>query len=300
VSWPERRDLCWLPAPFTLEVWFAKCYTLSMRLPRIVLLLWIVLLLIVPLSAVAAQDQESEGKEKIEETIKRIEEEEEEAAKAKKKSGSKRTEDEEDSYTLFDFLLDLFGEIFWEYCKSVRFYDYPYAEPYGHHFSTMSYMDFSNRKFVSFQASADLANHLDGTWGNINRLTLQLAAVHFNVFNQTIFSGSTSLSLASFNGGLSLLLGNFTLSGFCGGYIVTTTDTATFCVGLSSRIFLPAKLYADIYILAAALSEAAQFRHLTATLNLALWRFSVGVGYDRSRIVDSVFAGPCFKVSFWL
>lgn len=198
--------------------------------------------------------------------------------------------------------MDLLGEIFWGYCASVRFSDYPYAEPADYRFSTLSYLDFSNRKFVSLQASADLANHLDGTWGNINLLTLQLAAVHFNVFNQTIFSGSTTLSTVAFNGGLSLLLGNFALSGFCGGYIVTTTDTATFCAGLSSRIFLPANLYADIYILAAALSEAAQFRHLTATLNLALWRFSVGVGYNRSRFVDrdSLFAGPCLKVSFWL
>ena len=263
--------------------------------------LWIVLLLIVPLSAVAADDQDGDGEEKIEDAIRKIEEEEE-AAKGKKKSGSRQAEDEEDSYTLFDFFMDLLGEIFWEYCASVRFSSYPYSGPADYRFATMSFLDFSNRKFVSLQASADLANHLDGTWGNINRLTLQLAAVHFNVFNQTIFSGSTNLSTVAFNGGLSLLLGNFSLSGFCGGYILTTTATATFCAGLSSRIFLPANLYADIYILAAALSEAAQFRHLTATLNLALWRFSVGVGYNRSRFVDrdSLFAGPCLKVSFWL
>jgi hypothetical protein len=190
--------------------------------------------------------------------------------------------------------------VFWEYCTSVRFYDYPYAEPAGYRFNTMSHLEPGNRKFASLQASADLANHFDGTWGNINRLTFQLAALHFDLYNQTTFSRSTSLSLVSFNAGLSLLLGNFTLSGFCGGYVVNTTGTVTFSAGLSSRIFLPGRLYLDIYNLYAFLNGAAQFRHLTATLNLALWRFSVGAGYNYSLIVGNVFAGPCLKVSFWL
>ena len=183
---------------------------------------------------------------------------------------------------------------------SLRFAPYPYADAAGYRFSSFEYRDHKNRKVTSVYVSADLSNHLDGTYGNTNLLNAQLSALHLNVFNQTIFASSESLSALSVNAGLSLFIGNFDLNGFAGTYLLTTTGTFMFCTGLSSRIFLPGNLFLDVYNLNAFLNGTVQFLHLLASLNFSVWRFSIGVGYNYNSIVGDVYQGPCLKISFWL
>jgi hypothetical protein len=264
--------------------------------------IWIILLLILPLSQIAAQDGEGEGDEKIKDTIRKIQEE---AEKAPEEEDSWDDEEDEDDgcsgcQLIGEFFFEFAGELFWEYLVLISFAPYPYAPEVDYDFSTIDYQDLRYRKVTSLQVGTDLATHLDGTYGNTNRLTGQLSGVQLNLFNQTIFARSVSLSALSLNLGLSLLIGSFDLSGFVGTYLITTTGTFRLSTGLSSRVFFPGNLYLDVYGLYAFLSADAGILHLLASLNFAVWRFSIGVGYNYNLIVDDVYAGPCVKVSFWL
>jgi hypothetical protein len=263
--------------------------------------LWIIFLLLLPLSMVAAEDDEAEGDEKILETIKKIQEE----AEDEEDSG---WDDDDDGCSGCSLILDGCGDgcgdsgggLFWDYMIYINFAPYPYAPSVDYYFSEVDYRQFGERKLTSIQVSADLSTHFDGTYGNTNRLTTQLSAVQINVFNQTIFARSVSLSTLSVNAGLSLLVGNFDLSGFAGAYVVTTTGTFLVSGGISSRIFLPGRLYLDLYSLYAYVSENAGILHLIGSLNFAVWRFTIGAGYNFNLFVDDIYAGPCLKISFWL
>ena len=258
--------------------------------------LWIILLLLLPLSMIAAED---EGDEKILETIKKIQEEAEEE---EEEDSDWDDDDEGDGLCgcLLDACFEIGGELFWEYAIHIRFAPYPYAPAVGYNFSSLDYHDFGNRKFASFNLASDLSTHFDGTYGNTNRLTAQLTGAQLNVFNQTIFASSISLSTVSINAGLSLLIGDFDLSGFAGAYLVTTTGTGYVSAGISSRIFFPGRLYLDLYSLYAFVSKDTGILHLIGSLNFAIWRFSIGAGYNYSNFVGDVYGGPCLKISFWL
>ncbi|UCF96769.1 MAG: hypothetical protein JSV89_16550 [Spirochaetaceae bacterium] len=271
--------------------------------------IWIALLLILPIYLAAAQ--EDEGDEKILETIKKIQEETEK--QQEEDSSSDDYDDDDDGclgcQLLFEGCAYFFdeegcgegiGELLWQYFTSLRFSPYPYSAQTEYRFSSVDYQDFENQKITSIQVSADLATHFDGTYGNINRLTAQLSALQLNVFNQTIFSKSASLTALSVNTGLSLLIGDFDLSTFAGAYLLTTTGTFMFSVGISSRLFLPARLYLDVYNLYAFLNGVTQFTHLAASLNLVVWRLSIGAGYNYNRIVGDIYSGPCLKIGFWM
>jgi hypothetical protein len=268
----------------------------------------VLLLLILPLSMVIAQDEEPEGDDKILETIRKIEEETEREAGG----GDSYDEDDSDSEccnACFDgciWFLDSGGaELLWQYFISLRFAPYPYAPDAAYDFSSLDYGEFSNHKVTSLQLGADLSTHFDGTYANTNRLTAQLTALHLNVFNQTLFGRTVPLSTVSINAGLSLVIGGFDLSAFAGTYLITTTGTFLFSTGLSSRVFLPGRIFLDVYGLYAFLSSDAGILHLLASVNWAIHRFSIGVGYnynlyDYSLNVDDVYQGPCLKVGFWL
>jgi len=94
--------------------------------------------LLLPLSMIPAQDQEAEGDEKIEDTIKRIQEEAEEEEEGEAEGG---VEDEGDSCAGCQIFGEIFGEIlgelFWQYMFSVRFAPYPYAEQSLFRYSTL-------------------------------------------------------------------------------------------------------------------------------------------------------------------
>jgi hypothetical protein len=264
-------------------------------------LLWIVVLLTLPLCFAVSQDQEKEGEEKIRDTIKQIQEEAEEESEEETE-----TEDEYDDDScsgcqlFFDIFLDIFGELFWEYAWAIRFADYPYAENsiYFHNASAFRYP--REEKVVSLQAATDLSTHFDGTYGNINRISVQLTTLHANFYNQIIFAGSEWLSATSLNAGLTLSVQNFLLSAFAGGYKLNVLDNFILSFGFSSQFFLPAKFYLDLYNLNAVLNDKLQLIHWTVSLNYAIWRFSLGVGYNYSRFINSEYSGPSLKICFWL
>lgn len=266
--------------------------------------LWIILLLLLPLSMIAADDGEPEGDEKILETIKKIQEEAEE-----EEDSDWDEEDEDDGLCgcllegCFELMDSEFGELLWEYMLYIRFSPYPYAPSVDYNFSAVDYLESGSRKVTSLQVSSDLSTHFDRTYGNTNRLTAQLSALQLNVFNQTIFASSEVLPVVSVNAGLSLLIGSFDLSGFAGTYLFTRTGDVMASAGLSSRIFFPGGLYLDVYSLYAFVSSSSGILHLITSLNLAVWRFSVGVGYNYNNFGggdDYIYDGPCMKISFWL
>jgi hypothetical protein len=264
--------------------------------------IWVIVLLLLPLSMLPAEDQDPEGDEKILETIRKIQEEEE---KEKEYHGDEEDDDGCSGCSLFfdgcgDGCGEFGGELFWNYMLYVSFAPYPYAPSVDFYFSELDYRESAEQKITSFQASADLSTHFDGTYGNTNRLTAQLSALQLNVFNQTTFATSVSLSNLSVNLGVSLLIRNFDLTGFAGTYVITTTGTFKVSAGLSSRIFFPGRVYLDLYGLYAFLSENAGILHLMGSLNFSIWRFSIGAGYNYNNFVGDVYAGPCLKVSFWL
>ena len=259
--------------------------------------LWIILLFLLPLSMIAAED---EGDEKILDTIKKIQEEAEE----EEEEESVWDDDDEDSCAGCDILADvcfeIFGELFWQYATALRFAPFPYAEHSLFRYSTLVFEPGEYGKIALLQINTDLSIHFDGTYGNTNRLSAQLSALHFNLFNQTFFSSSHSLTNLSLNGGLSLVIGDFHLDAFAGGYKITGIDSFVFSMGLGSRMFLPGGFYVDLYNLNAFLNDSIRFVHVAATLNYTVWRFSIGAGYNYNSIVDVVYAGPCLKISFWL
>ena len=257
--------------------------------------LWIILLLLLPLSMICAEE---EGDDKILDTIKKIQEEAEE-----EESG---WDDEEDGDScagcdiFTDVCFEIFGELFWQYVAALRFAPFPYDEHSLFRYSTMVFEPGEYGKIATLQINTDLSIHFDGTYGNTNRLSAQLSALHFNLFNQTFFSRSASLTNLSLNGGLSLVIGGFHLDAFAGGYKITGIDSFVLSMGLGSRLFLPGRIYVDLYNLNAFLHDRVRFVHVAATLNYTVWRFSVGAGYNYNSIVDDIYAGPCVKVSFWL
>ena len=262
-------------------------------------LLWIAVLLTLPLSFVMAQEEEKDGDEKILETIKKIQEEAEEEPEQED-----TTEEDGDSCLGCQFFgeifAEIFSEIFWEYAFSIRFADYPYAEnsDYLHNTSTFRYP--MEDKAASLQAATDLSTHFDGTYGNVNRIAVQLATLHANLYNQFIFAGSEWLSVTSLNAGLTLSIQNFLLSCFAGGYKLNVLDNFILSFGISSQFFLPGRFYLDLYNVNAVLNDKLQLIHWTVSLNYAIWRFSLGVGYNYNQIVGDVYAGPSLKVCFWL
>ena len=272
-----------------------KSYTDSMKF------LWIAVLLTLPLFFAVSQDQEKEGDEKILETIKKIQEEAEKA-----KEGEAETEEESDGdscsgcQSFFEIFLDIFGEFFWEYATAIRFADYPYAENSDYFHNTSAFRYPREEKAASVQASTDLSIHFDGTYGNVNRISAQFTTLHANFYNQSIFASSEWFSIMSLNGGLTLSIQNFILSCFAGGYKLNILDNTILSFGISSQLFLPGRFYLDVYNLDAVLNGTIQFVHWTVSLNYALWRFSLGIGYNYNRFIDSEFSGPCLKVCFWL
>jgi hypothetical protein len=240
--------------------------------------------------------EEPGGDDKIEDTIESIQEAQNDPAPP---PSSSQDEEDDEELTLLEVLLRLFAEVFWEYAFSVRFADYPYALDSHYVYSTTAFLYPDETKVISAHAATELASHLDGTYGNVNRLAVELAAFHFNFFNQNIFAETRSITVLSLNGGFSLIVKGFVLNAFLGVYKLDFLDTAQLSFGLSGRVFLPAHLYLDLYNLNAVLNTV-RFNHLLASLNWTSRRFAVGLGYDCTRLAEFTYAGPCLRLSFWL
>ncbi len=240
----------------------------------------------------------SEGDEKIEETKDKIKEEAEKAKEEQKKKQEekkKEEEKEEEETPFFDILFWFFVE----YGSKIRFADYPYEGNVDYYYNTSIYMSPEERKIFSLQLASDASYHFDETYAITNRITAQITAVHANFFDQTIFSASESFSVVSLNGGISLFLQDFVLSSFIGFYKLDFLDDFLLSFGFMFQLFLPANFYIDFYNLNAVLIEVP-FTHIAVSVNYALWRFSIGFGYNFNKFVDIVYDGPCIKACFWL
>lgn len=254
------------------------------------------LLLLVPLAFALGKEGEADGDQKIRETIKRIQEAEEEPDEPPVYEAD---EEEDEGSLLFEVLARIFSEIFWEYAFSVRFADYPYAENVDFYYSTTAFLDPWQTKAVSLSAAASLSCHFDGTCGNINRTAVHLGAFHVNLYNQNIFSRHEGIVVFSANGGFSLIIRGFALSGFLGVYKLDFLDTCQLSFGLCSQIFLPANLYLDLYNLNAVLNTV-RFVHLAVSLNWTRHRLTVGLGFDYSNLAGMEYTGPAIRLGFWL
>lgn len=257
---------------------------------------FLALLLLFPLATGLADEGEGGGDQKIQDTIERIQEAQEDP---EEQPDQDIDEEDEEQSLLFEILARIFAEIFWEYAFSVRFADYPYAENVDFFYSTTAFLDPWQTKAVSLSGASSLSYHFDGTAGNINRAGLHLGAFHLNIYNQNILSRHEAIAVLSANGGFSLILRGFALSGYLGVYRLSFLDTCQLSFGLASQIFLPAHLYLDIYNLNAVLNTV-RFVHLTASLNWTARRFTAGLGYDYSNLAGFVYSGPCLRVGFWL
>jgi hypothetical protein len=154
-------------------------------------------------------------------------------------------------------------------------------------------------KYYSLQFESSAAYHFDGTFGNLNRLTVQLAAFHFNLVQQSFFAASERFSLLSLNAGCSLVLREFLCSAYAGAYLLDFLDGPLASFGVSSQLFLPGGFYLDLYNLNAVL-ESLWIMHLTGSLNFAIWRLGLSVGYTYNNFAGDVYQGPSLGISFWL
>jgi len=247
---------------------------------------------------------ETEGDEKIRETIERIKEEEEQI---EEQEVEKEEEDEVDEIrfdedsSLESFIGKLIGQIFkilFRYSFTVRYADYPYFAGNYYIYNTSSLFYPEERNIFSVQLSTDFAYHFDETYSLINKINAQISAVHINIFNQFIFSESEWFSIISGNAGLSFFLPNFMLNGYLGFFKLNFLERYLFSYGFSSKLFLPKNFYIDFYNINSTLGSL-RFIHFAFNLNYSIRRFNIGIGYNYNDYAKDLYKGPCLKGSIW-
>jgi len=273
-------------------------------------LLFLVLVVAMSCVTVKSSDSGAEGDQKIKDTIEDIRKKEAQARKEQEER-RKREEAEEEEYWRQDPGEDNRdygrsddgeegeGFVWLEYAIAARFAAYPYAPSSPYAFSTSTFVHPKETKFYSLQVESSAAYHFDGTYGNLNRLTFQLTAFHFNLVQQSFFATSERFSLLSINAGCSLVLPDFLFSGYAGAYWLDFLDGPLPSFGVSSQLFLPGGFYLDLYNLNAVL-ESLWIMHLAGSLNFAVWRFGLAVGYTYNNFAGNVYQGPSLGISFWL
>ncbi len=186
-----------------------------------------------------------------------------------------------------------------QYLTSLRFAAYPYAPESPYFYNTSTWIRPDEEKRVSLQVSSGVADHLDGTWGNSWRAVGQISALHVNLYTLGIFGETESLRVVSANVGLTFFLPGFLLTGFFGGYGMEGLESAYLSAGFACQLFLPGRVHADVFGVSSVFGDEL-FAHLEATLEVSLWRFSLGAGWHYNTIAGVVFSGPCARATFWL
>ncbi len=186
-----------------------------------------------------------------------------------------------------------------QYLTSLRFAAYPYAPGSPYSYNTSTWLRPDEEKRVSLQISSGVADHRDGTWGNSYRAVAQVSAFHVNLYRLGIFGETEDLTVFSANVGVTFFLPGFMLTGFFGGYGMEGLESAYLSAGLSCQLFLPGGVHADIFSLSSVIGNEL-FAHLEATLEVSLWRLSLGAGWHHNTIAGVVFSGPCARATLWL
>jgi hypothetical protein len=273
-------------------------------------LLSLVLAVAMSCATVKSGGSGDEGDQKIKDTIEDIRKKEAQARKEREERREQEEAEEEEWWRQdpgedegdsgrYDGEEEGEGFNWLEYAFAVRFAAYPYAPGSPYAFCTSTWDHPEETKFYALQVNSSAAYHFDGTYENLNRLTFQLTAFHFNLVQQSFFATSERFSLLSINAGCSLVLPDFLLNGYAGAYWLDFLDGPLLSFGVSSQLFLPGGFYLDLYNLNAVL-ESLWIMHLTGSLNFAVWRFGLAVGYTYNNFAGSVYQGPSLGISFWL
>jgi len=273
---------------------------------RIFFLFFIIASLFYFFPSFTIESSETEGDEKIRETIERIKEEEEqieeqEVEKEEADEGDEIRFDEDEGGFLGSFMGELMGQIFealLQYSFTVRYAEYPYSASNDYIYNTSSLFYPEERNIFSLQLSTDFAYHFDETYSLINKMNAQISAVHINIFNQFIFSESEWFSIISGNAGLSFFLPNFMLNGYLGFFKLNFLERYLFSYGFSSKLFLLKNIYIDFYNINSTLGSL-RFIHFAFSLNYAIRRFNIGIGYNYNDYAKVRYTGPCLKGSIW-
>ncbi len=243
-----------------------------------------------------------EGDRKIRETIEEAEEAERRAKKERPKP-PRETDDEEEEPGLFGIIARAFFEVLFqamfENAVTLRFAAYPYSQSSGFVYNTSTFILPEERKWVSVELSADAANHLDGTWGNSNRLVAQLAGLHLNVYNLSVFAETEGFSVLSANAGITLYVPDFMLSGFVGGYTLDVLERAYFSFGFCGQLFLPGRVHLEVFNVNAAIGDQI-WSHWQGTAGVSLGRLSLGAGWHHNIVAGTLYSGPCLRAALWL
>jgi hypothetical protein len=195
-----------------------------------------------------------------------------------------------------------FYDVFPGYFINVRYTDYPYADNSDYIFSGLIYTDNSPEKIAFLYSSVEasyLGKDIRDTYGATAKISGNLYSLNFNYFYHRIFSSEESVSFYSINGGIYFALANFTLTPFLGAFYVETVDEVRLSYGANLQVFLPSNYILDLYNINSSYGSL-NFNHLSGSLNYALYRFNIGLGFNYNNHAGVSFSGPLVKLSFWL
>ncbi len=195
-----------------------------------------------------------------------------------------------------------FYDAFPGYFINVRYSDYPYAGDTDYNFSGLSFGDNSPEKIAFLYSSLEasyLGKDIRDTYGATAKISGNFYSLNFNYFYHRIFSSEESISFYSLNGGIYFALANFTLTPFVGAFYVETVDEIRFSYGANLQIFFPGNYILDLYNINSSYGSL-NFNHFSASLNYAVYRFNIGLGFNYNNYAGVSFSGPLVKLSFWL
>jgi hypothetical protein len=255
-----------------------------------------------------------EGDKKIRDTTEDVRKKEAEARKEREERREQEETQEEEwwlqdpgaddrDYDDADLEFEASGALLswlFEYAVMVRFSDYPYAPDVPYAFCTSAFDYPQETKFCALQLASSAAYHFDGTFENLNRLTIQLAGFQVSLFHQSLFAATERFDVLSVNAGYSLMFPDVALlSAYAGAYWLDFLDAPLPSFGASLQVFFPGGFYLDLYNLNSVL-ESLWIGHLTGSLNFAIWRFGLSAGYTYNNFAGNVYQGPSLGISFWL
>ena len=176
---------------------------------------------------------------------------------------------------------------------------FPYAGDWGNDIVRCRNTGNANNKWGFLTASVAGSYLFENTKSLTTLLEANFFIIHMNGFYQYTMAESKTMNIFSINGGLSIPLQSVLFNFFCGFFNYDYIGSLLFSFGVSTKIFLPANLYLDIYNTNAFFGSLG-FHILNASLNLALRRLTVGAGYRFHSYAGVIFQGPELKLSVWI
>ena len=176
---------------------------------------------------------------------------------------------------------------------------FPYAGDWGNDIVRCKNTGNAKTKWGFLTASVAGSYLFENTKSLTTLLEANFFIIHMNGFYQFTMAESKTMNIFSINGGISFPLQSALVNCFCGFFAYDYIGSPRFSFGVSTKIFLPANLYLDIYNTNAFFGSLG-FYILNASLNLALRRFTVGAGYRFHSYAGVIFQGPELKLSVWI